>query len=439
MLDEMLKEFYDISKSLSSEKDVLKLFDKIISSSLKLTSADAATIYTVIDRKTEDWSSVKSGSFNGKLLKFSAAKNFSFNLNLKDITQPITSRSIFGYTVITGKSLRIDDVYSIDETEEYRHNNKFDISNGYVTKSVLSIPMKDRDDHITGVIQLINKKTAGDVKLDFSNSESLLQILPFGDTDELIMNSLAGQAAVALENAVLYKNMQNLLKDYKEQNKRLLSLSKEIMKAHEEERKRIAREIHDGPAQSAVNLSLRLEICKRLLPEDCSERLKTEMSNLNQFIQSTVKEIRTIIYDLKPSCLESGLLEAVNSHIINFSENTGLTIWFNHSGDDSAIEYYMTSTIYRIVQEALSNVYKHAKATTVNISLKINKSSLQLIIEDNGRGFNVQELKTRKFDRLKGGFGLEGIRERVELVNGRLNITSTPGSGTLLSISIPLT
>lgn len=438
MLDEMLKEFYDVSKYLSSEKDILKLFDKIITSSLKLTSADAATIYTVIDSKTGDWSSVKSGSHRGKLLKFSAAKTLSLDVDFTQITQPISTKSIFGYTVVSGKSLRIDDVYSIDPKEKYRHNSKFDIANGYMTKSVLSIPMKNRDDHITGVIQLINKKTGRDEILDFSNADCVSKVLPFDDTDEMIMNSFAGQAAVALENAVLYKKMESLLKDYEEQNKKLLFMSKSVMKAHEEERKRIAREIHDGPAQSAVNLSLRLEICKRLLPEDSSERLNTEMANLSKYIHSTVSEIRTIIYDLKPNCLENGLISAISSYINTFSECNGLNIHFTYSGDDSKVEYYMTSTIYRIVQEALSNINKHAEASNANVTLEIGRNSASLIIEDDGCGFDVNELKARRFDRLKGGFGLEGIRERVELVNGQVEITSVPGSGTTISLQIPL-
>lgn len=438
MLDDMFKEFYGIGKSLSSEKDTLKLFEKIINSSIRLTSADAGTIYIVVDKKNGDWSHVKNGSTLSKLLKFVIARNTSMEVNLQDFTAPISKKSIFGFTVISGKSLKINDAYKIGNEVEYKHDHSFDKSTGYRTKSILSIPMKNHDNDITGVIQLINKKQAWDAVINYRKENATDEILPFNDTDELIMNSLAGQAAVALENSQLYKDMQGLLHVYKQQNRQLLYLSKNIMKAHEEERKRIAREIHDGPAQSAVNLSFKLEICKRYLSDGKMDNLVSEMNNLGESIHSTVKEIRTIIYNLKPSFLEDGLISAVQRHIEACSTSNNINFDFTFSGDDSKIEYYMTSTIYRIVQEALTNVKKHAEADNIRIELAITNSRITLDVVDDGKGFVVEELKTRKFDRLQGGFGIQGIRERVELVRGSITIQSVPGKGTSLHIDIPV-
>lgn len=425
MQDETLKEFYDIGKSLSSEKDTLRLFEKIINSSLRLTGADAGTIYLIVDKKDGSWSYVKNGSGRGKLLKFVITRNNSMDVHLEDFTAPISKKSIFGFSVISGKSLIIDDAYAISPDVEYRHNRTFDESTGYRTVSVLTIPMKNHDNNVTGVIQLINKKKAG-------------KITPFDSMDELMMNSLAGQAAVALENNLLYRDMQLLLHEYKQQNSHLVLLSRKILKAGEEERKRIAREIHDGPAQSAVNLSFKLEICKRYLADAKTEELSNELNNLGSLVHSTVQEIRTIIYDLKPSSLENGLISAVENHIEVFSQNTGLNIDFKHRGKDSLVEYYLTSTIYRMLQEALTNVNKHAQAQNVSIRLAITEESILLSISDDGKGFDPEELKTRKSDRLKGGLGLEGIRERAELVRGVMEIDSAPGKGTVLTLNIPL-
>jgi two-component system sensor histidine kinase DegS len=166
MHDEMLKEFYDIGKSLSSEKDTLKLFEKIINSSMKLTCADAGTIYLIIEKNSGKWSYVKNSSCRGKLLKFVISRNASINVDLEDHTSLISKKSIFGFTVISGKSLRIDDAYKIPSGVEHRHNHSFDASTGYVTRSILSIPMKNHDDNVTGVIQLINKKTSAQTKID---------------------------------------------------------------------------------------------------------------------------------------------------------------------------------------------------------------------------------------------------------------------------------
>jgi two-component system sensor histidine kinase DegS len=438
MLNDLLREFYNIGKSLSSEKDTLKLFEKIIVSSLKLTSADAGTIYIVIDRKNNSWSHIKNGSARGKLLKFVIARNTSIKINLQDFTSPISQKSISGFTVISGKSLKINDAYKIGNAAEYSHDHSFDSSTGYKTKSILSIPMKNHDNDITGVIQLINKKKAWDTVINYQEENAADKILPFSDDDEIIMNSLAGQAAVALENSQLYRDMQDMLEIYKQQNSKLLYFSKNIMKAHEEERKRIAREIHDGPAQSAANLSFKLEICKRYLSDEKMDALTTELNNLGDSIHSTIGEIRTIIYDLKPSCLENGLISAVQRYIETFSGMSDINIDFTYSGEDSEIEYYITSNIYRIVQEALSNVKKHAEADSIRIDLEITNTRIILDIVDNGKGFVVEELKTRKFDKLKGGFGIEGIRERVELGGGSMTLQSAPGKGTALHIDIPV-
>ncbi|NLD49519.1 MAG: sensor histidine kinase [Clostridiaceae bacterium] len=432
-----VKKFYEIGMSLSYEKDTVKLLDMIISSSMNLTSSDAGTIYLVIDRQTFNWTSVKNNNYEDKILKFVIAKNTSMNVDLETFTSPITRQSIFGYSVITGETLRIDNAYSLGKDLDYKHNNSFDIRTGYITKSILSIPMKDHEDNILGVIQLINKKKNKSEIIDYSNAEQLNNIIPYDFSDELIMNSLAGQAAVVLENNLLYRDMQGLLESYKKQNSELEMLSKKIMKAHEEERKRIARDIHDGPAQAVVNLSLKVELSKKYLQNAMYEKAVEEMETLNEAIKTTSKEIRTILYDLKPSYLEMGLLTALENRFRLFEDNTGIKVNFNASGDDSGIEFYLSSTIYKMVQESLTNIYKHAKAQSVNVSFSINESKLVIVVEDDGIGFDLDAAKAKN-PSLKGGFGLGGLRERAEIIRGEVEIKSAPGNGTRITISIPL-
>jgi len=433
-----VREFYEIGKSLSSEKDTIKLFEMIINSSISLTSSDAGTIYLVVDSQNRSWSSIKNSCFDDKLLKFIIARNMSMDINLEASTSSIIKESISGYTVITGRSLRIEDAYSISPELDYRHDRSYDINTGYVTKSILSIPMKDHENNVMGVIQLINKKKSKYQKINYSDKASMENIIPYDYTDELIMNSLAGQAAVALENNLLYRDMQKLLQDYREQNNHLSLLSRKILKAHEEERKRIAREIHDGPAQSSSSLALKLEVCKKYMQLGDYEKLSRELDRLGDGLRGTVKEIRTIIYDLKPSYLEDGLIQAVENYIKVFNENTGIKVGFNVSGSDEKVEYYMISTVYRIVQEALSNVFKHAEATKVEVDLYITERDILIKILDDGKGFDASSLRTRKKNILQGGFGLEGMRERVELMRGSLSIESTPGKGTDIKIVMPL-
>jgi signal transduction histidine kinase len=437
-LQSEVTEFYEIGKSLSSEKDTLILFEKIINSSIRMTSSDAGTIFLVIDRDSGSWSTIKDGNYTDKLLKFAIARNMSRNIDLEASTAEIMGESIFGYTVITGRPLRIENAYEIPPSYDYKLNQSYDRSTGYMTRSILTVPMKDHANNVMGVIQLINKKKRRDLLLDSSSPESLENIIPYDFSDELIMNSLAGQAAVALENNLLYRETDRLLDIYRQQNRELEHLSKEILKAHEEERKRIAREIHDGPAQSVVNLSLKLDLCKKFYQMQDDERLTTGFNELNTGIRSAAKEIRTIIYDLKPSYLEDGIVQALANHFEIFGENTGIKVDFRHTSHPAQLEYYLTSTLYRIVQEAFSNIAKHAGATHVKVGLNIGQDGITLDITDNGKGFDIQILRSGNLRSLKGGFGMEGMIERVKLVKGTIDIKSEPGKGTRISIKVPV-
>lgn len=439
LLQSEVKEFYEIGKSLSSEKDTLKLFDMIINSSMNLTSSDAGTMYLVVDKNTGKWSTIDNNSNNdSKLLKFAIAKNTSIKVQFEESLTPITKESIFGYTILTGQSIRIDDVYNATEKADYIHNRSFDIKAGYKTKSILSIPMMDYDNKIMGVIQLINKKRYNDEVIDYTNDDSLNNIIPFDYTDELIMNSLAGQAAVALENNLLYSELQEILKSYKKQNEQLLFLSRKVLKAHEEERRRIAREIHDGPAQSTANLSLKVDIGKKFLQKNDISSGLLELDSIKKDLQATIKEIRTIIYDLKPSYLENGLIAALDNRLSLFRENTGIDVIFNLNGDDTKVEYYVSTTIYRIVQEIFSNIAKHANATRVWFNFHIFEKEILFRISDDGKGFDLINNINDPKKKLEGGFGLEGIKERLQLVNGTININSALGEGTNIEIKIPL-
>lgn len=432
-----LKEFYEIGKSLSYEKDTFKLLKMIIISSINLTSSDAGTIYLVIDKHSYNWTSIKDNNYEDKLLKFVISKNMSMDIDLEAHTSPVSKDSIFGYSIITGKPLRIDDAYNLDPYVEYTHNNSFDLKTGYITKSILSIPMKDHENNILGVIQLINKKKNKNEKIDYSDSNSLNNIIAYDSSDELIMSSLAGQAAVVLENNLLYSDMQVLLDNLQNQNVELDILRKRILKAHEEERKRIARDIHDGPAQTVANLSLQLELARKYYNSGMTEKGLEELDSLNCCIKETSKEIRSILYDLKPSYLEEGLIKALQNRLAIFEESTGLHVDFNVTGDDKQIDYYIVYAFYRMVQETLTNIQKHAHATNVLVDFRIYDNSVSIQITDDGVGFDI-ETQLKKHNTIYGGFGLNGLKERVEMLKGRFDLQSAPGQGTSLIIYIPL-
>jgi two-component system, NarL family, sensor histidine kinase DegS len=219
------------------------------------------------------------------------------------------------------------------------------------------------------------------------------------------------------------------------QQKQLLGLR--IIEAQEEERKRVAREIHDGPAQSISNAVIKAEICERLLDKNITES-KTELQNLKKVMRDSLQEVRKIIYNLRPMALDDlGLLPTLERYVISFKETTGINVTFKCRGIDEEIKPVISLTVFRIVQEALNNVLKHSKSKTACVALEKIDKKLSIIIFDSGVGFDTKTIRMTNSD-LSGGFGLFSMKERVALLEGEFNVVSEEQKGTRINIQIPL-
>lgn len=221
------------------------------------------------------------------------------------------------------------------------------------------------------------------------------------------------------------------------QHKQLLGLK--IIKAQEEERQRVARDIHDGPAQLMSNVVLKAEICERMIDVDL-DKAREELRNLKRIVRDSLQDVRKIIYDLRPMSLDDlGLVPTLQRYVLTFQEESGISVSFQTMGvQPSELKSVISLTVFRIVQEALNNVTKHANARNVGIQLEFLQKSLKLYVFDDGAGFDTEKLKQRHED-ISGGFGLVSMRERVELLDGEMIISSEPGRGTRLNITIPFT
>jgi two-component system sensor histidine kinase DegS len=219
------------------------------------------------------------------------------------------------------------------------------------------------------------------------------------------------------------------------QQKQVMGLR--IIKAQEEERQRVAREIHDGPAQSMSNIVLKAEICERLVDAE-PVKVKEELRNLKSVVRETLQDVRKIIYNLRPMSLDDlGLIPTLQRYVITFQEESNIVVSFKTRGICEEIRPIISLTVFRLVQEAINNIKKHAKANNVSIGLEFLEKELKLYILDDGKGFNVEDLKVRK-ENINSGFGLYSMRERVKLLNGNFEIDSTIGKGTRLNITVPL-
>lgn len=241
---------------------------------------------------------------------------------------------------------------------------------------------------------------------------------------------------ISVASEYLMGNMDNIAIAVDEIGKKHY-LGIKIIEAQEEERLRVARDMHDGPAQSLANVVVKAELCEKLLEMD-KDRVKTELQSLKTIIRGTLRDVRKIIYDLRPMSLDDlGLIPTLERFISIFEEDTKIITNLKIYGNFKDIEHAIQIAFFRIIQESLSNIRKHSRATTASIVLEKSLTQINLSIIDDGVGFEPDGDK-EDFNPLLSGYGLMSIRERVELLNGKFNIASSSGMGTKLSISIPL-
>lgn len=213
-------------------------------------------------------------------------------------------------------------------------------------------------------------------------------------------------------------------------------LHRSIIKAQEEERLRVARDIHDGPAQIMANVIMRLDVCQRLIDRD-PERVQAEMQQLRDLLRLGLQDARRLIADLRPMALdEVGLVPTLQDLICAAGTADGFTTDFEVHGDERALDTAVSIALFRICQEALRNIGKHAQATHVWVTLTFADDAVVLSVRDNGVGFEPAELPVL----LQGTrFGLVGMRERVGLLAGQFHVDAAPGAGVTITVTVPLT
>ena len=205
-----------------------------------------------------------------------------------------------------------------------------------------------------------------------------------------------------------------------------------IIQAQEEERRRVAREIHDGPAQSMANIVFRAEVCEHFLDSDV-ERARNELKELRSLVRTSLAEVRKIIFDLRPMTLDDlGLVATIRRVLEGVEKRSGLISDLRVSGDAQRLDSHIEVGVFRIIQEAVTNVEKHAQARHVIVQLDYSFQFINAVVEDDGQG--IADLE----DIGEESFGLMGIKERVHLLGGEVAIESVVGRGTRVKVKIPV-
>lgn len=368
----------DIAQELMSELDHLRLLHKILQAAVQ-----------VLDAET------------GSLLIWVPPDHLEFAVSDEEriVGQRIpASQGIAGWVFSHEEPLMVSDT---DRDDRWYH----EMVSGFRTRSLIAVPLMTASERI-GVIEVLNKR-AGD---------------SFHDQDRELLTALAAQAATAIVNARLYQELEN-------EKNRLLTIEDQTYK-------KLARDLHDGPAQSLSSMMMDIEVIGRLL-EEKPERVHGELVRLRKKAGHTLAQVRTTMFVLRPVVLETqGLQAALESYVERIQNTERLNVHLEVRALEEKLPDRVQEVCFAIVHEAVGNVVKHAQADHAWIVVERRAADLVLAVRDDGKGFDVAETQAN-YD-LSGSLGMLNMQERAEMLNARYVVQSAPGRGTLIYLIIPL-
>ncbi len=210
-----------------------------------------------------------------------------------------------------------------------------------------------------------------------------------------------------------------------------------VIEAQEGERKRLARQMHDGPAQSLTNLILQAEIVEKSFDMG-ADQSRAELTNLRNAVKATFEKTMDFVFELSPMMLDDlGAVPTLRRYVEDFEEKSGLNVSFEVVGEERRLAPHVEVTVFRVVQELLHNVWQHAHASHVQVGLNLKGPAIAATVEDDGSGFDVDEVMASASQRKT--LGIATMRQRMEMLGGTIHFDSSLGRGTKVTMSIPAT
>ncbi len=402
----------DVTETMELELKITKAREDLMAlntiASVVTQSLDLDTVLgSALDKTLE----IMQRSTGGILLLDEESKMLCYRVNRglsKEYVQGMCLRlgeGIAGRVAQTGEAILVEDI-STDPRAA-----RLDLIDAERVRTFASVPLLSKG-KVLGVINIASHE-AGKLSSE----------------DIQLLESIAAQIAIAVENARLHQEVRHREAIRGE-------LLQGILSIQEEERRRIARELHDETSQSLASLATSLEVAVGMLPAG-ADKTKGILRKAQALSITILDEIHKLIYELRPTLLDDlGLVAAIRWLVENNLGAAGITVSFKTTGRVRRLAPQLETTLFRVIQEVVYNIARHAHAKNAHISLHFKKDVIRVRVKDDGRGFDVKEAISSK-DRPRG-LGLLGMKERVELVNGTLSIRSYPSGGTEIDIEIPL-
>ena len=250
--------------------------------------------------------------------------------------------------------------------------------------------------------------------------------MTISDGDMELLSSIGSQTSEIVANAWLHLKLVE-----KEAARQMLLRS--LVEAQEDERKRLARELHDGAGQTLTGLLVRLKTIEK---KTKLAGLKNDLQSMQSLVSETIEQVRTLAHQLRPAALEQfGLALALESLVKEISENNGPEATCQCNVNSNEVPDEVEAVLYRIAQEGMTNILRHAHCSHVNLVVENNAHGVSMIIEDDGVGFDPANLGTETGKR---HLGLISIRERAEILGGTLDVYTALGKGTTIQVLVPI-
>jgi signal transduction histidine kinase len=251
---------------------------------------------------------------------------------------------------------------------------------------------------------------------------------PSGADGDPLRDLAEDAARIASENT-------RLLQRLAEGERRLRLISRSVVRVQEGERGRISRELHDEVGQALTALKMQIELAEQIAVRERSA-VSSRLAEVRELADRTLQEVRQISHLLRPQMLdELGLVPTLQWLVRTFRQRTGVEVELAHEGLEDPLDAEVGTLVFRVVQEALTNIARHARATSAQVRLRRTESTLSLLVEDRGVGFDAERVLEAEEDR---GFGIRGMRDRVRLFGGRFTLRSSPGKGSSVEVEVPL-